>query len=350
MQTRRPKSSRELQKGSDLIMECRILRWMVLLLALAWSLAWTGGRESAAKPLDWIVAVVNDDIILNSELEKRVEAIARISGRDLASIATSERVMLRKEVLREMIREKLTAQEVARLKIVVSNGEVDNALKRIKSANGLSDAQLADMLRRQGITLEEFKEKIRRDLERARLIERVLKSKTVITDEQVDEYLQRRQRDPEEKRRLAVIFLPAPKDPKQREAVRRKAEEILKKIRAGADFAELARKYSKGPGASEGGDLGYIKAKDLARPLERITRALKPGEVSEVLEASNGFHIVKLLDVQKTVMRKVDPRVREQARQELFKQEVNRKYEKWIRELEAKSFIQIHLDPPSAGS
>ncbi|MBC7360369.1 MAG: peptidylprolyl isomerase [Desulfacinum sp.] len=304
----------------------------------------------SAKPVDWIVAVVNDDIILNSELEERVKAIAQMSGQSLASVAAAQMDLLKSEVLRQMIREKLTAQEVARLKISVSEREVEGTLERIKEANGLDDAQLAEMLRREGRTLEQLKAKIREDMERARLIERVLKSKTVITEDQVDAYLRDQRNDPEEKRRLAVIFLPAGADATQRATARQKAEEILAKIRDGADFAGLARAYSQGPGADQGGDIGYIKAKDLAGPLERVTRELEVGGVSQVVESSAGFYIVKLLDVQRADLKNVDERLREKARQELFQQEVNKKYEKWIRELEAKSFIQVHLAPPSEGS
>ncbi|SMC16348.1 periplasmic chaperone for outer membrane proteins SurA [Desulfacinum hydrothermale DSM 13146] len=323
-----------------------LLQGLTCVAVALFCLGWWG--QVSAKPVDWIVAVVNDDIILESELEARVKAIAQASGQSLAS--APQMGLLKKEVLRQMIRERLTAQEVARLKISVSDQEVEGALERIKEVNQLDDQQLAEMLRREGRTLEQFKDKIREDMERARLIERVLKSKTVITDDQVEAYLREQRNDPEEKRRLAVIFLSAGRNATERAAARQKAQEILAKLRDGADFAGLARAYSQGPGAENGGDIGYIKAKDLAGPLERVTRDLKVGGVSEVVESAAGFYIVKLLDVQRAALKNVDARLLEKARQELFQQEVNKKYEKWIRELEAKSFIQVHWTPPSTGS
>ncbi len=303
-----------------------------------------------AKPVDWIVAVVNDDVILNSELQRRIEGVVKAAEqlRDAPPLGSAD--SLRKEVLRQMIREKLTAQEVARLKITVSESEVEDAVASIQKSNNVSRQQLEAMLKEEGRTLEQFKKAIRQDLERARLIERVLKSKTVITDDQVQAALSRQVRSPDEERHLAVIFLSAPSAPEARQTVRLKAQEILNRIRKGENFADLARAYSQGPGAQDGGDIGTIKAKDMAPGLEQATRDLQPGQVSEVLESANGFYVVKLLQVKRPNPGAVDERVKEKVRRELFQMEVNKKYDQWIRDLEAKSFIQIHLDPPASGS
>ncbi|WP_448382725.1 peptidylprolyl isomerase [Desulfosoma sp.] len=307
-------------------------------------------RPVQAKPVDWIVAVVNDDVILNSELQKRVEGVVKAAEqlRDAPPLGSAD--TLRKEVLRQMIREKLTAQEVARLKISVSESEVEEALTSLQKSNNVSRQQLEAMLKQEGRSLDQFKRMIRQDLERARLIERVLKSKTVITDEQVQAALSRQVRSPDEERHLAVIFLSAPSSPEARQTVRLKAQEILNRIRKGENFADLARAYSQGPGAQDGGDIGTIKAKDLAPGLEQATRDLQPGQVSDVLESANGFYVVKLLNVKRPSPSAVDERVKEKVRRELFQVEVNKKYDQWIRDLEAKSFIQIHLDPPASGS
>jgi len=307
-------------------------------------------RPVQAKPLDWIVAVVNDDVILNSELQKRVEGVIKAAEqlRDAPPLGSAD--TLRKEVLRQMIREKLTAQEVARLKISVSESEVEEALTSIQRSNNVSRQQLEAMLKQEGRSLDQFKKMIRQDLERARLIERVLKSKTVITEDQVQAALSRQVRSPDEERHLAVIFLAAPSSTEARQTVRLKAQEILNRIRKGENFADLARAYSQGPGAQDGGDIGTIKAKDLAPGLEQATRDLQPGQVSEVLESANGFYVVKLIDVKRPNAGAVDERTKEKVRRELFQVEVNKKYDQWIRDLEAKSFIQIHLDPPGSGS
>ncbi|MGQ9669589.1 MAG: peptidylprolyl isomerase [Desulfosoma sp.] len=325
--------------------------WQAMAVGLLAALSFLGvPKVGRAETVDWIVAVVNDDVILNSELQRRVEDVVKAAGqlRDAAPLGPAD--ALRKDVLRQMIRDKLTAQEVARLKITVNESEVEEALASIQSANNMSRQQLEAMLREEGRTLEQFKKVIRQDMERARLIERVLKSKTLITDEQVQAALSREMRSPEEERHLAVIFLSAPEAPEARQAVRLKAHEILKRIRQGENFAELARAYSQGPEAQNGGDIGTIKAKNMAPALEQATRNLEPGQVSDVLESTNGFYVLKLMDVKRPKPGAVDERVKEKVRQELFRMEVNRKYDQWIRDLEAKSYIQIHLEPPTSGS
>ncbi|MGQ9483552.1 MAG: peptidylprolyl isomerase [Desulfosoma sp.] len=324
--------------------------WQAMAVGLLAALSFLGvPKVGRAETVDWIVAVVNDDVILNSELQRRVEDVVKAGQlRDAAPLGPAD--ALRKDVLRQMIRDKLTAQEVARLKITVNESEVEEALASIQSANNMSRQQLEAMLREEGRTLEQFKKVIRQDMERARLIERVLKSKTLITDEQVQAALSREMRSPEEERHLAVIFLSAPEAPEARQAVRLKAHEILKRIRQGENFAELARAYSQGPEAQNGGDIGTIKAKNMAPALEQATRNLEPGQVSDVLESTNGFYVLKLMDVKRPKPGAVDERVKEKVRQELFRMEVNRKYDQWIRDLEAKSYIQIHLEPPTSGS
>ncbi|ROQ93266.1 peptidylprolyl isomerase [Desulfosoma caldarium] len=325
--------------------------WQAMAVGLlaVWSFL-SVAKVGRAETVDWIVAVVNDDVILNSELQRRVEDVVKAAGHLHNAAPLGPADALRKEVLRQMIRDKLTAQEVARLKITVTDSEVEEALASIQSANNMSRQQLEAMLQREGRSLEQFKKMIRQDMERARLIERVLKSKTLITDEQVQSALSREVRSPEEERHLAVIFLAAPKAPEARQAVRLKAQEILNRIRQGENFADLARAYSQGPEAQNGGDIGTIKAKNMVPALEQATRNLEPGQVSDVLESADGFYIIKLLDAKRPKLGEVDERVKEKVRQELFRMEVNRKYDQWIRDLEAKSYIQIHLDPPTSGS
>ncbi|MEJ5348300.1 MAG: peptidylprolyl isomerase [Desulfosoma sp.] len=326
-----------------------VFRTVALGVLVAWSFVGTP-KAGQAKTVDWIVAVVNDDVILNSELQRRVEDVIKAAGqfRDAPPIGSVD--SLRKEVLHQMIRDRLTWQEVARLKITVSEAEVEEAVASIEKANNMTRWQLEATLRQEGRTFEQFKKMIRQDMEKARLIERVLKSKTVITDEQVQAALRREVRSPEEERHLAVIFLSAPSAPEARQTVRRKAEEILRRIRQGENFADLARAYSQGPEAQSGGDIGTIKAKNMAPALEQATRNLQPGQVTDVLESANGFYVVKLLDVKRPGASAVDETLKEKVRQELFRMEVNRKYDEWIRELEAKSFIKIHLEPPASGS
>lgn len=323
----------------------RVVFWVMLAGLLLSPLA------SAAETLDWIVAVVNNDVILNSELEERLDALKKASPQ-LASLEPKESEAFRREVLQQMIRERLTEQEVKRLQVSVSDADVTRAIEAIKAQNNLTDAQLEYLLSQEGQTMADFRDKIRRDMERSRLIERVLKSKTVITDEQVDQYLAREGISGEERRRLAVILLPLDENasPEEMEQVKARAEDIRRRALAGEDFARLAREHSKGPAAREGGDIGFISVRDMAPPLERATRDLSPGGISEVVRTPGGFYILKVIEVEREKADPSDANTKERVRRLLFEEEMNRKYEAWIRDLERRAFIEVHLDPPSEGS
>ncbi|MDY0042861.1 MAG: SurA N-terminal domain-containing protein, partial [Desulforhabdus sp.] len=228
-------------------------RWLlcglvVILHSVAFSLM--GGIGLAqSETLDRIVAVVNSDIILYSELEEQVNLMQKVApGLNLDN--PKEREQFERETLQRMVRERLAEQEVKRLNINVDKRDIDNAVQSFKKENGFTDDQLKYVLQQQGKTLDEFRENIKKQLERSRLIERVLKSKTVVTDEQVDAYLQS---NPvtgvgKERRHLAVILLPF-SDKSQVSDVEKLAQDIYERLKKGEDFARLAKQYSQGPAA-----------------------------------------------------------------------------------------------------
>lgn len=307
--------------------------WMVLLSVGA-----------QAEVVDWIVAMVNDDIILNSELERKVDQLEnqQPAGQNMGG----DRSELKQTVLRQIILERLSEQEAKRYKIAVSPGEVDRAIEEIKKENGFSDAQMEYVLSQEGQTLDQLKENIRREIIRSRLLERVLKSKTVITDEQIDAYL--KEKGPIEtadRRRLGVIFLPTSTSGGSSDESQKLARQIHSRLKEGEDFAKLAREYSKGPAAKEGGDIGYMASNELAPAIEKATRGLGPGKITDVVETAGGYYLLKVLDVEQKQEDPADPNVRERIRRKLFQEEINQKYENWIRELESKAFIQIHPEP-----
>jgi peptidyl-prolyl cis-trans isomerase SurA len=297
-----------------------------------------------AETLDRIVAVVNGDIILYSELQEQVRQLTKMSP-NLKLEDPARRAQLEREVMQQMIRDQLADQEIKRLKIVVSAREIDEALETIKSENHFTDAQFENVIQQQGQTREQVRQGIKRELERSRLVERVFKSKTVITQEQVDAFLKTDEAALVERRRLALLFIPFPEGAQgqQTAEAEKMVRDVMNRLKGGEDFSKLAKEYSKGPAAQEGGDLGYIPKDELAPPIEAATRRLKPNEMTELLKTPTGFFIIKVLDVQKTKQAAVDAEAREKARRQLFQTEMSKKFEDWVRDLEARAFIQISL-------
>ncbi|HOV85813.1 MAG TPA: peptidylprolyl isomerase [Syntrophobacteraceae bacterium] len=293
--------------------------------------------------VDRIVANVNGEIILYSDIQNRIRSMEKLKKANpgIAPEAISER-----EVLQQLIREKLAEAEIKRLKITVSDGEVDSAIQNLKAEHHVTDAQFEEALRQEGETLKSFRNTVKKQIEQSRLMDRVLKSKIVITDEQVNAYV--RTAPPptvptRESLRISVIFLPSGDDGKQAQAAQKQAKEIHNRLKGGSDFGRMAREYSKGPASEEGGDVGFVELGDLAPPIAAAVRKLKKNDFSEPVVTPAGVYIVKLLDVRTERPDPGEMDNKERIRRELYQKEVNRQYENWMKELESRSFIQITL-------
>lgn len=291
-----------------------------------------------AEVVDRIAAVVNGDVILRSEVLERIQAVQKVTPETRELDAK----VVELEVLKQLIRERLTEAEVKRLKVNVSAKELETAIQQIKKDNGFTDAQLEYMLSQDGQTMAQFKEGIRKELERGHLLDRVLKNKTVVTEAQVDAYLKGGGKAiSADRRRIAIIFIPNDAQDKQGTQAEKLAMDIHRRLQEGADFGKLANQYSKGPAANEGGDIGYITSDELAPAIAAATLKLKANEFTSPVKVAVGYYIIKVIDIQQVKQDPGNATAREKARRQLFQQELNRKYDEWVRDLEARAFIQI---------
>ncbi|MEN6439906.1 MAG: SurA N-terminal domain-containing protein [Syntrophobacter sp.] len=310
--------------------------------------------------IDRTVATVNGDIILYSDLQEQIKVMEMVAP-DLKSAPPEKRAEIEKDILQQLIRQRLTEQEVKRLKVAVTSAEVDHAIEDIKKENNFTQAQFEASLKKSGITLPKLRDSIKKELERNRLLERVLRMKTVITEQQVDAYLKGKPAETTASRegaqgaaggvqgvRLGVIYLPV--DPKKgnTQEVEKTGREVLSKIKGGADFGKMASQYSKGPAAAEGGDVGLMTADEIAPHIAGAIKGLNKGQVSELVKGPEGYYIVKVLGFetkqqQQTTVSKSDGDPRERARRELYNKELERKFNEWVQSLESKAFIQISL-------
>lgn len=296
-----------------------------------------------AETVDKIVANVNGDIILYSELKGRIRLLAK-ENPDLKADDPAKAKEIEREVLKLLVREKLTEQEVKRLKISVSDRDVDSAVENVKREGRLTDAQFEYLLQQEGQTLSGFRETMRRRLERNRLLDRVLKSRTIITDDQVNAFLKTENVGGRDLRRLAVLFIPVPENaPDKAGAAEKQARELHARLKAGGDFAQAVRTHSRGPAIEEGGDIGFMESTELAKPVEAATRNLRPGEITDVIKAPGGFYIFKVLELQKERPNLDDAETREKARRMLLQRELDRRFSEWIEDLERRAFIKISL-------
>jgi peptidyl-prolyl cis-trans isomerase SurA len=299
---------------------------------------------STAETCNKIIAVVNDEVITQLELEKKIKEMTGFSVGDLKRNEGSRFAETEHRILELLIDEKIAEEKVKELGITVSKGQVDATIKRIKGENHWSDEEFMTQLQREGFTLEKYQEKIRKELERMQLIEYEVRSRIIIRDEEIKAYYEQNTKlfTSAKKVRLAGIFLlvKRPDDRGEIKQIQQKGEEILERLKRGEDFGDLAKKFSDGPGAADGGDLGMFDADQLDPQFREIIDAQPEGSVSDLIPTSKGIQILKVTEKQ---VGKVKPleEVKDAIYSELYRQEINRRYAAWIKELRENSYTRI---------
>lgn len=256
---------------------------------------------TAGSELDRIVAVVNDDVILQSELDKRVANIKKqIAERNTALPPDN---ILDKQVLDQMITTQLELQQASSKNITVSDDEINQTISQIAQRNGFTIAQMPDKLKEQGINYADYRQDLRDQIVIQKVEEQLVQSQMHITPREVDAQIKEEQDSggANTQYHLSQILIATPLNPShdQVAAARKKAEAIYAKLKQGADFAATAVASSDGQQALNGGDLGWRKQSELPTFFTSAIVNTKPGDITEPLQSSSGFHIVKVDDVKR---------------------------------------------------
>ena len=255
---------------------------------------------SSAQPrvveLDRIVAVVNSDVIVETELKARVNELrARLKQR---RTPIPKQEVFRRQVLEKMIVDLLQVQLAERTGITVEESALDGAIERIAQRNRLSLKQFRDVLRRDGYDYASFREQIRQEMLIARVRRQNVDRRITVSNREIENYLsnETNQGNLSSEYRLAHILIALPDGPssKQVRAARRKGERALKRIRSGENFGKIAVAVSNGPNALKGGDLGWRPKNELPRAFQREIEKLRKGDVTPLLRSASGYHLFKL--------------------------------------------------------
>jgi peptidyl-prolyl cis-trans isomerase SurA len=297
---------------------------------------------------DRVVAVVNQDIITLSEVEKwmnplLVLEVARTGDRLERQEKTRE---LRRKVLDQIIEDKLIEQEAKRSGIRVTAKELELALEEIRHRNNATPEDLEKAIAKEGLTLEAFKKQIEKQIQRMKLIQWAMKAeKKGGEKELVQFYLKNveRYRTRETYRPQHILFIvPKGASPAQVQEAKAKCRKTLEKIHRGEDFGEMALLYSEDVSAKDRGDLGFFKKGELLPSFEKEALRLKTGEVSGIVRSDFGFHIIKMMD-----RKGGDPvpfeEVRERVVQDYQEDEAERALKQFISTLRQKSIIEVRL-------
>jgi len=258
----------------------------------------------AAEPLDRIVAVVNDGVVLKSELDSALDQ----TRRQLAErkIAMPPEDILRTQVLERLIVTRVQTQRAQEAGIRVDDRELNEVLNGIAQQNKMNLSQFAEAVRKEGLDYLTVREQVRDEILVNRLRSREIESRILVTDQDIELLLANQSRLDQTEYRLSHILVAVPDGaPSEvRTKARTKADNILARLKKGEDFAQLAIAHSDGQQALQGGDLDWRSGSNLPELFANAVQKLKPGEVSGVLENPSGYHIVKLTEMRGGAERK----------------------------------------------
>lgn len=255
---------------------------------------------AATQSLNKIAAVVNKDVITSAEVQQQVQLVKR----QLASnkMPVPDEAVLQQQVLNHMIDVDLQLQIAKRGKLEISEDDINQAINRIKDSNHISLAKLKDAIAKQGLSYQQYRENLRKEITVSRLQQQVLARDVIITDDQVKNFMKNNKAkiEAQQQYHLANILIPLGEEPtaEQVSQAKAKAKNLIKKLNAGANFNKIAAAESSDELALQGGDLGWRQLAALPKLFADKAAHMIPGDVAGPLRTANGFHIIKLEGVR----------------------------------------------------
>jgi len=305
----------------------------------------TGAAAEAAKPLPEklpdVIAKVNGESVTRTELE---DYVRNLEGQAGSPIPADQRDRIYRGVIDQLVGYKLLVQEAKARKVVVADADVDARIAEVKKQFPSEDLFMQTLIDRK-MTVDQIKADARRDMSIARLIEAEIAPRVAVKPGQVEEFYKSNPDkflQPERVRASHILIATAENaDAATKAQAKAKAQQVLKDVKAGKDFATLARQHSQDPGSAvNGGDLGFFPQGQMVGPFNDAAFSLKPGATSDLVETQFGYHIIRVAEKQpaRTVpLEEVRPRIEE------FLQHQNRESEteSFVKALRAKSKVEI---------
>jgi len=314
--------------------------------ALALAFALLGAPLAArARVVERVAAVVGDSIVLASEVEERVAPLmADVNRIPDADKRAARAAALRREVLDRLIDDELILQQATELKLSISNEQVDSSIEEIKRQNNLTDDQLREALRGQGMTMTAYRADLKRQLLRFRVLNIAVGSRVNISDDEVRSYYDRHMKDGSNVQvRASHVFIAIPEGADAGVVAEKQAlaQKILERANAGEDFAKLAREASDDAATrADGGDLGYFGKDMLPKAIEELVFSMKVGEIRGPIRADRGFHVIKLVD-RKLKDPKPFDEVKDDIRMQLRQKDMERQTKIYLAELRKKTLVDV---------
>ena len=294
---------------------------------------------SFGEVIDKVAIVVNDEIITDREIERQLAPIYEKYKTIYSGSQLVEKLEEAKQkVAQQMIEDRLLYNEAKKQNIEIAEKDIDTKVQDIVKTVG-SRATFERALLEQQLTLKDLKERYRQQLMIRRLIDRKVGGGITVTPVEVEEYYNKNLKlfQQPERVKLKNILISIKKFPDPVKALNL-AKDISRRLREGCDFDGLAKMYSDGPGAAEGGLMGYVKRGDLLPEIEQAVFSLKPGEVTGIVQTSLGYHIFKVeeKDTSKTVPLS---QARHKVEEAIYNLKADAKIKGWLEGLKKNAYI-----------
>jgi len=298
----------------------------------------------ASRVIDKVAAVVNDEIILETEVEQM--AATQYRGPDPETPDGKKQWdEIKRKALDSMIDSKLVQQQATELKLSVTPEEVDRAVEQVKTQNKLDDATFKAALEQQGFTMEGYRKTLRKQILELKVVNTAVRSRVTISDDEVKTYYHQNEKlmagDRQSHLRQILIAVPDKASDADVATKKRVATKVVELARSGTSFAELAKQYSDDDGTkASGGDLGWVGKGVLVDVLDDAMQAMEPNDVRGPIRTDRGWVVLQMVE-RKAGDLKPYEEIKEQLRKQLYDQQVEKAQQSWLRELRKKAHVDI---------
>ncbi len=302
--------------------------------------------KSSEQSLDQMVAVVNEDLITRSELERAMTATKMQIAQQPAATNISEK-SLEKQVLQQLINKKLQLQTAEQAGISITDQELDKAITNIASQNNVSIDELYKHVEDEGMSIATYRHEIRDQIILQKLQQREIAGKVTITPEEVNAFMKSNafKENSANEYRLQDILIPTSDTPSTQEiaAVRARAETLMQQLRNGVSFDALAKAESRGATALQGGDLGWRKLPEIPSAFADKITGMKKNDIAGPIQTPNGFHILLMTDLRKLDDNNKTLSDRKAVEAMLLQQKFEAAVQSWVSKLRSQAFITSSL-------
>jgi peptidyl-prolyl cis-trans isomerase SurA len=285
--------------------------------------------------VDRVIAIVNDDIITLIELEKYVHVEKH--GK-YVSINEYFRNIKLLEKIDALVDNLLLKQQAKKMKIDVSNKEIDSIINNIKKQYLITEDDLKEQLKKDNVNFKDFVEGLKTNLIRTKVLSQVISPEVLITDNDLMEFYNKNINDfKEEEYKLRQIFISNKQSDSQD-----KVTAAYSQLKEGKPFESIAKEFSDDPSAADGGDIGFVKSGDLVPELRGAVRTLAPGSYTDIIRTPYGFLILKLIETKKgdTVAFEA---VKDKIHERIIQIESEKKYKEYMNKLRKSSYIEVKI-------